>query len=261
MYRSLFVYVYIFITLSVLIDCVRKGGNEIKVDIKFDHRFVPQSELSSDEDEDILIKDEHQKHRQKVIENFVPILFKHNDSVPDAFCEVMFRVRKRINRRNVQSYKNETFGDNGNTLRVNDTFNPPIVAYLELSSKYYTTLMIDVDAPHVKRPIYRSWLNWLVGNVPGRNFSDGETIAEYVGPYPPKLSGLHRFVVLVYQHDNKIDFRENIIAKYNFYDRQNFSNFEFEKKYNIGEATFMNYFCVKYDRFVPTLFKNFPLLS
>lgn len=68
----------------------------------------------------------------------------------------------------------------------------------------------DPDAPSRANPSEREWLHWAVVNIPGSNVTAGNTIAEYVGSGPPKDSGLHRYVFLVFRQEHVHDFDEPI---------------------------------------------------
>lgn len=43
---------------------------------------------------------------------------------------------------------------------------------------------------------------WLVVNIEGKDFKSGQTKIEYVGSGPPKSSGIHRYVFLLFQQLN-----------------------------------------------------------
>jgi phosphatidylethanolamine-binding protein (PEBP) family uncharacterized protein len=66
--------------------------------------------------------------------------------------------------------------------------------------------MTDPDAPSRENPTYREWHHWLVVNVPGNKISEGEIKSAYIGSGPPRGTGLHRYVLLVYQQQAKQDF-------------------------------------------------------
>lgn len=44
------------------------------------------------------------------------------------------------------------------------------------------------------------------GNIPGNNIEKGETLVEYLQPFPPKGTGYHRHIFVLYKQDKKIDF-------------------------------------------------------
>ncbi|KAH7960574.1 hypothetical protein HPB49_021256 [Dermacentor silvarum] len=73
--------------------------------------------------------------------------------------------------------------------------------YLRCGSPY-SLLMVDPDAPSRKNPVKRSWLHWMVLNAPSSDkFHEGDVVMPYNGPNPPKGSGPHRYVFLVYCQD------------------------------------------------------------
>ena len=67
--------------------------------------------------------------------------------------------------------------------------------------------MVDPDATSRSNPQFRCWLHWIVQNVPGHghDFTKGDAAAVYQGPAPPKGSGPHRYVFLVYKQTEKFD--------------------------------------------------------
>eukprot|EP01083_Nonionella_stella_P142479 440932_1 len=83
---------------------------------------------------------------------------------------------------------------------------------------FYTVIMTDPDAKDRIKHEKREWVHFVVINVPtavnklknvnGKFIFDvpsGETLVEYVGAKPPKNTGLHRYVLLVYEQTDKID--------------------------------------------------------
>lgn len=42
--------------------------------------------------------------------------------------------------------------------------------------------MCDPDAPSPDHPKYRSWLHWIVANIPAKDPERGEEIMPYTGP-------------------------------------------------------------------------------
>ena len=82
---------------------------------------------------------------------------------------------------------------NGKTLTKRNTASPPQIQFQGNSGKVYTVLMSDPDAPA------KSWLHWLVTNIPAESpsISEGQTIIPYSGPSPP--SGTHRYILTLYE--------------------------------------------------------------
>ncbi|PSN30334.1 OV-16 antigen [Blattella germanica] len=106
--------------------------------------------------------------------------------------------------------------DDGNELTPTQVQNIPTVNWKADDGSYYLLCMTDggaryqgdPDAPSRKDPKFREWHHWLVGNIPGNKVSEGETLSEYVGSGPPKGTGLHRYVFLVYKQPGKLKFDE-----------------------------------------------------
>lgn len=71
---------------------------------------------------------------------------------------------------------------------------------------------IDPDVP-MRRGYNREFRHWIVGNIPEENVAKGEVLAEYVGPAPPKDTGKHRYVFLLYkQNQGAITFDERRLS-------------------------------------------------
>lgn len=50
------------------------------------------------------------------------------------------------------------------------------------------------------------WIIFFRGNIPGNAVDKGETIIDYLQPFPPKGTGYHRHVFVLYKQDRKLDF-------------------------------------------------------
>lgn len=42
-------------------------------------------------------------------------------------------------------------------------------------------------------------------NIPGNKIEQGETLIEYLQPFPPKGTGYHRHIFVLYKQEKKID--------------------------------------------------------
>jgi phosphatidylethanolamine-binding protein (PEBP) family uncharacterized protein len=68
----------------------------------------------------------------------------------------------------------------------------------------FTLIKVDPDAPSRSSATSREWRHWLIVNIPGNDISKGEVVTPYMGPNPPKDSGLHRYVFLLYKQNDRI---------------------------------------------------------
>ncbi|XP_042224611.1 protein D3-like isoform X4 [Homarus americanus] len=97
----------------------------------------------------------------------------------------------------------------------------------------YTLCMTDPDAPSRKDPKFREFLHWLVVNVPSCDPASGDTIAHFVGSGPPRDTGLHRYVYLVYRQPGPLTCDEPNMPNNSAEHRRSFSIRNFANKYHL----------------------------
>ena len=86
--------------------------------------------------------------------------------------------------------------------------------------------------------------------------SKGDVLSEYIGSGPPKDSGLHRYVFLLYQQPGKLTFDEKRLTNRSGSNRATFSISKFAKKYKLGDPIAGNMYQAQYDDYVPILYKQ-----
>ncbi|GAA5980694.1 hypothetical protein JCM10908_001740 [Rhodotorula pacifica] len=94
-----------------------------------------------------------------------------------------------------------TFGNvqPGETYAVSETQDEPTVSFNVPAGQEakYTVVLADPDAPSREDPKMSPFLHFALADVvPGQ--SAGITLTSYMGPAPPKGTGPHRYVFLVY---------------------------------------------------------------
>lgn len=146
--------------------------------------------------------------------------------------------------------------EQGNELTPTQVKDIPSVKWTADANSFYTLCMTDPDAPSRTKPDFREWHHWLVGNIPGDNIAEGETLSEYVGSGPPKGTGLHRYVFLLYKQDGKITFDEKRLTNRSGDNRGKFSIRNFASKYKLGNPVAGNFYQAQYDDYVPILYKQ-----
>lgn len=155
-----------------------------------------------------------------------------------------------------------SYGENvtvkmGNELTPTQVKEQPLVNFTGAdASGFYLLAMVDPDAPSVINPEAREFLHWLVGNIPGGEVPAGDVLAEYVGSGPPKDTGLHRYVFLLYKQPGKLAFEEGKIDKTTAQGRGKFKVQRFTEKYKL-ELVALNVYQAEYDDYVPVLHKQF----
>jgi len=151
----------------------------------------------------------------------------------------------------------ETSVNLGNVVTPTQVRDAPTVSWPVEEGSYYVLCMTDPDAPSRQQPKYREWHHWLVGNIPGEAINEGDVLSEYVGAGPPKGTGLHRYVLLVYkQPEGKINFDERRLTNRSGEHRASFKIRDFAKKYKLGEPIAANFFQAEWDDYVPKLYEQ-----
>lgn len=72
--------------------------------------------------------------------------------------------------------------------------------------------MTDPDAPTRSNPTSGEVRHWYVGNIPANDIEKGDTLCAYIGSGPPKDTGLHRYVFLIFKQNGKLEFDEPRIS-------------------------------------------------
>ncbi|KAK9693339.1 Phosphatidylethanolamine-binding protein [Popillia japonica] len=145
----------------------------------------------------------------------------------------------------------------GHELTPTQVKDPPSVQWTANQDAYYTLAMVDPDAPSRENPTFREVNHWLIGNIHGSNLESGDIITEYLGSGPPKGTGLHRYIFLVFKQNEKLEFDEPRTAKLSRAHRLNFNLRKFVEKYNLGDPIADDDYLVSYS-FSPLLCPHFP---
>ncbi|WP_431952731.1 YbhB/YbcL family Raf kinase inhibitor-like protein [Nocardia lijiangensis] len=128
----------------------------------------------------------------------------------------------------------------GVQLSVEQTASMPDLEWplREKGSGVYAVLMFDPDAPSRSTSRGLCWLHWAVGNISGLDFARGVEIVPYAGPTPPKGSGPHRYVLVVYQQSEELSVRQ--------LDRPRFDPLRFAHSHSL-EPVAANFFVTEND--------------
>ncbi|XP_003383905.1 PREDICTED: protein D2-like [Amphimedon queenslandica] len=133
--------------------------------------------------------------------------------------------------------------------------NPPQITWPAESGALYTLIMTDPDAPSRTDNKFAEWRHWLVYNIQGSDVSTGSTLCEYIGSGPPKGTGLHRYIFLVFKQPGSItpdEPRLGLSTK----DRNNTKARDFVSKYNLTGPIAGNMYQAEWDDYVPKLYAS-----
>ncbi|EDW58507.1 protein D2 [Drosophila virilis] len=153
------------------------------------------------------------------------------------------------------TYMGNIRADRGVELQPLQVRDEPTVQWIAGKDDYYTLLMTDPDVPEKMYPQLKEYLHWLVVNIPGGQMSLGDVRVGYVGATPPKGSGLHRYVFLLYKQPDYLKFDIEHVPRHSESNRVKFSTRAFVLKYNLGFPLAGNFFTSEWSKEVPSLHK------
>lgn len=175
--------------------------------------------------------------------------FEKHCVVPDVIAKAPNKTLKITYPNAVQVYP-------GCILTPTEVQFEPLLSWDCDPKSYHVICMTDPDAPCRAKPTFREWQHWLLVNVLGCKQSTAQTLSQYIGAGPPKGTGLHRFVFLVYKQPSEIKFEEQLLTNNSGKNRANFSIRRFAEKYELGCPIAGNFFQAEWDDYVPVLYKK-----
>jgi len=119
----------------------------------------------------------------------------------------------------------------------------PKVEYTAKLNTLYTLIMHDPDA------VVGNYFHWLAVNIPGNDIKNGDVLFKYKGPGPPKGSGKHRYIFLLYEQPERINAHfsdsDRMMPMNKFYEKLHIklkpvSKIHFISKYQDGGKTRKN---------------------
>ncbi|CAH0386259.1 unnamed protein product [Bemisia tabaci] len=169
-------------------------------------------------------------------------LYKERNIIPDIFKD---KAPKDIVKCRYQDAREVDFGTN---LTLLQTIKKPDHCEWPIEEgAYYVLMLLGLDSPTHKYCYEREYNHWLVGNIPGSNFEEGETIAEYQGGQIAYEPGEHRVVFVVYKQPRKIEFNaSHVEEKSAYWDRVLFTHEGFSREYKLGDPRASNFFTMKF---------------
>lgn len=135
------------------------------------------------------------------------------DEIKDVSVKVVPAKKKHL-----ETFIEVHYGDKeillGTIVNASMTKDMPRLTWKTEKDTFYSLAMINLDAPTKANPVDGDYVHWLVGNIPGNDIGQGDTLVEYVGAFPVKDAGTQSFMfILNGQPNGKIEYTEERITK------------------------------------------------
>ncbi|XP_066148395.1 large ribosomal subunit protein mL38 [Euwallacea fornicatus] len=92
----------------------------------------------------------------------------------------------------------------GNILKPEDAALKPELTFESDDSSLWTLVLTNPDGHFQDND--KEYVHWFVANIPGNKVDKGEVIINYLQPFPPKGTGYHRYIFILYKQNRKLDF-------------------------------------------------------
>lgn len=116
--------------------------------------------------------------------------------------------------------------------------------------EFYTLIMTDVEGKATE------WLHWHVGNIQGNNVDKADVLTAFFPSAPPKNTGEHRYVFLLFKQPAKIDFQGHvIIPTFEMEGRNKFSTKALVEKFKLAAPVAGNFYLAAWDESCDEIYK------
>lgn len=118
----------------------------------------------------------------------------------------------------------------GNIIKPYRAKDKPEVIYDADENTLWTLILTNPDG-HLTDTM-SEYVHWFVGNIPENKIENGETLVDYLQPFPARGTGLHRHIFILYKQEKKIDYSayHRTSPCYNLSERT-FKTLDFYRKY------------------------------
>lgn len=152
----------------------------------------------------------------------------------------------------------------GNRLKSFDAKNAPEVTFdhtfsispeNEKKDSLWTLVLTNPDG-HFKEE-NKEYVHWMIGNIPNGDISKGDLIVPYLQPFPPKGTGYHRHIFVLYKQEQKLDLSSLKVTEPANLEYRTFSTFDFYREHQdqITPAG-LSFFQVNWDDSLTAFYHN-----
>ncbi|XP_063235721.1 large ribosomal subunit protein mL38 [Bacillus rossius redtenbacheri] len=92
----------------------------------------------------------------------------------------------------------------GNVIKPSEATAAPDVSYTADPATLWTLVLTNPDGHFSSDD--SEYVHWFVGNIPGSDVSKGDVVWDYLQPFPPRGTGFHRFVFVLYKQEKRMDY-------------------------------------------------------
>ncbi|XP_072178799.1 protein D3-like [Diadema setosum] len=137
----------------------------------------------------------------------------------------------------------------GNELTPTQVQRQPALDWQASEDSLYTVLFVHVGSPTIQLQV----CHWIVFNVPGNDVNKGLVHAEYLESGPPKDTGIHTYLYLIYKQPSTLPitpkdaYRRRVRPER----RKPWSTRDFARQYDLGNPVAGNFYRAQYDDYVP----------
>ncbi|KAH8276613.1 hypothetical protein KR044_012098 [Drosophila immigrans] len=130
---------------------------------------------------------------------------------------------------------------NGNVIKPLEALKAPLVSFdgqvdpitgqAATQDSYWTLLLTNPDAHHTNDE--SECLHWFISNIPNGKLEDGEVLADYLPPHPPKGVGYQRLVFVLYKQTGRLDLSAHKVEAKDQVDlaKRSFSTLQFYRQH------------------------------
>lgn len=139
----------------------------------------------------------------------------------------------------------------GNKFAPIQVRNRPNITWKDVNEDaFYTIIMTDSEGKG------KEWLHWLIANIPGNNVEKGTVITAFFPSAPPKDTGEHLYVFLLFKQPAKINFEGEVLTStFQMDGRDKFSTKEFVAKHKLGSPLAGNFYFAAWDESCNELYR------
>lgn len=151
--------------------------------------------VSLDDINEEWLKESASVHMMKVAEHYGVFdhLFGDAYFYPQVMLDIYFKNGDKL----VPVYR-------GNDVKPSEAQAAPVLNYKAEEDTLWSLLLTNPDGHLTESDA--EYVHWFVGNIPGGDISKGEVIVDYLQPIPPRGTGFHRYIFVLYKQDGKMDY-------------------------------------------------------